>query len=52
MISHNEVAYMSASEIASKIKDLEFPPVEVIEAFITRIEERNKSLNALVLLWI
>ncbi|WP_026695642.1 amidase [Peribacillus kribbensis] len=48
MISHNEVAYMSASEIAAKIKDLEFSPVEVTEAFINRIEERNKSLNAFV----
>ncbi|MEH7744696.1 amidase [Neobacillus drentensis] len=48
MISHNEVAYMSAREIATKIKDLEFSPVEVTEAFIQRIEERNKSLNAFV----
>ncbi|MDM5196680.1 amidase [Fictibacillus enclensis] len=48
MISHNEVAFMSASEIASKIKDREFSPVEVTEAFISRIEERNKSLNAFV----
>jgi amidase len=48
MISHNELAFMSASELAAKIKKRELSPVEVMEAFITRIEERNKSLNAFV----
>jgi amidase len=48
MISPNEVAYMSASDLAAKIKKRELSPVEVMEAFITRIEERNKSLNAFV----
>lgn len=48
MISHNELAYMSAREIASNIKNHEFSPVEVTEAFINRIEERNHSLNAFV----
>ncbi|WCK52352.1 amidase [Aneurinibacillus sp. Ricciae_BoGa-3] len=48
MISPNEVAYMSASQLASKIKTRELSPVEVTEAFITRIEERNKSLNSFV----
>jgi amidase/aspartyl-tRNA(Asn)/glutamyl-tRNA(Gln) amidotransferase subunit A len=48
MISPNEVAYMPASELAARIKKRELSPVEVTEAFITRIEERNKSLNAII----
>ncbi|RUQ25207.1 amidase [Peribacillus cavernae] len=39
---------MSASELAERIKNRELSPVEVTEAFIERIEERNKSLNAFV----
>jgi amidase len=48
MISPNELAFMSASELAANIKTRELSPVEVTEAFISRIEERNKSLNAFV----
>jgi amidase len=47
-LSKNELAYMSASEMARKIKQRELSPVEVTEYFINRIEERNKSLNAFV----
>jgi amidase/aspartyl-tRNA(Asn)/glutamyl-tRNA(Gln) amidotransferase subunit A len=44
----DELAYMSATEIASRIRRRDISPVEVIESFITRIERRNPSLNALV----
>lgn len=43
-----ELAYMTATEIARRIRRRDFSPVEVVEAFIERIEERNDSLNAFV----
>lgn len=46
----DELAFMSAKELASKIKKRELSAVEVTEAFIHRIEERNKSLNSFVFL--
>ena len=44
----NEFFYLSATKIASLIRRRELSPVEVVEAFIKRIEERNPSLNAFV----
>ena len=44
----SEFAYMSVSELSKKLHDKELSPVEVVEASIERIEERNKSLNAFV----
>jgi amidase len=44
----NELAFMTARELSLKIRNRELSPVEVTEAFISRIEERNKSLNAFV----
>ncbi|MDN3019418.1 amidase [Paenibacillus sp. BSR1-1] len=44
----NELAYMSVAEMSRKIKNRELSPVEIVESFIKRIEERNKSLNAFV----
>ena len=46
----DELAYVSASELASRICRRDLSPVEVIDAFIARIEDRNPSLNALVYL--
>lgn len=43
-----QLAYMSAADLAMRIRHRELSPVEVVEAFIERIEERNKSLNAFV----
>ena len=48
MIHRNDLAYWSAKEIAHGIKMREFSPVEVVDACIERIEERNPSLNAFV----
>jgi amidase len=44
----DELAYVSAAELASRIRKRELSPVEVVDAFIERIEDRNKSLNAFI----
>lgn len=44
----DEIAYVSATELASRIRRRELSPVEVVEACIERIEARNESLNAFV----
>ena len=44
----DELAYMSATELALKIRQKSLSPVEVVDAFIDRIEVRNPSLNAFV----
>jgi amidase/aspartyl-tRNA(Asn)/glutamyl-tRNA(Gln) amidotransferase subunit A len=48
MTMHEELAYMSATELALHIRRRQISPVEVVDAFITRIEQRNPSLNAFV----
>ena len=44
----NDLFYFSAGKIASLIRRKELSPVEVVDAFIDRIDERNPSLNAFV----
>ena len=44
----DELAYMSAAEMAMRIRRRDFSPVEVVDALIARIESRNPSLNAFV----
>ena len=46
----DELAYVSAHELATRIRRRDLSPVEVVEAFIRRIEARNPSLNAFVYL--
>src|SRR5687767_7622432 len=46
----DELAYMTATELAARIRRRELSPVEVVDAFIERIQARNQSLNALVYL--
>ena len=46
----DELAYTSAAELARRIRHRDLSPVEVVDAFIRRIEDRNPSLNALVYL--
>ncbi|HYF92383.1 MAG TPA: amidase [Symbiobacteriaceae bacterium] len=46
----NELAYVSAAELAARIRRRELSPVEVVEAHIGRIASRNQSLNAFVYL--
>ena len=44
----DDLAYMTATELAWRIRSRQLSPVEVVDAFIGRIEERNPSLNAFV----
>ena len=44
----DELAYVSAMDLARLIREREVSPVELIDAFIDRIEQRNPSLNAFV----
>jgi amidase/aspartyl-tRNA(Asn)/glutamyl-tRNA(Gln) amidotransferase subunit A len=43
-----ELAYMSAAEIAERVRRRRLSPVEIVESCIARIEARNPSLNAFV----
>ena len=44
----DELAYVSAHDLAARIRRRDLSPVEVVDAFIQRIEARNPSLNAFV----
>jgi len=44
----DELAYMSAAEIAERVRRRSLSPVEIVESAIHRIERRNPSLNAFV----
>lgn len=44
----NELLTMSATRIAALIRNREVSPVEVLDAHITRIEQVNPAINALV----
>ena len=48
MIHVDDLAYLSARDIADRIRQKELSPVEVLEFFIERIQTRNPSLNAFV----
>ncbi len=48
MPADESLAYTTATALAERIRRREISPVEVVDAFIDRIEARNKSLNALV----
>ncbi len=44
----DELAYMSATKLAELVRQRQLSPVEIVDAMIGRIEERNPSLNAFV----
>ena len=44
----DDLAYISAAEIAERVRRRSLSPVEVVDACIARIERRNPSLNAFV----
>lgn len=46
----DELAYVSTTELAERIRSRDLSPVEVVDACIERIEARNPSLNAFVFL--
>jgi amidase len=50
MTLSDELAHLSATDLALRIRRRDLSPVEVVDAFIARIEARNPSLNALVYL--
>src|SRR5690242_12071064 len=45
-----DLAYMSAADMAGRIRRRDVSPVEVMDATLARIDERNPSLNALIFL--
>lgn len=47
-MASGDLAYVSATELAARIRRREISPVEVMDQTIARIEKRNASLNALV----
>lgn len=44
----SDVAYVTATELARRVREREVSPVELVDTFAARIEERNPSLNAFV----
>jgi amidase len=44
----DELAYMTATDMAARIRRRQLSPVEIVDAVIERIEQRNPSLNAFV----
>src|SRR5258708_18741562 len=46
---HDELAFMPATELLARIGRRDLSPVEVVDAFLERIGQRNKTLNAYVL---
>ena len=44
----DDFAYVSAAELALRIRSKQVSPVELMDATIARIERRNPSLNALI----
>jgi amidase len=44
----DELAYVSAAELAERVRRRSLSPVEIVESCIERIELRNPSLNAFV----
>ena len=49
-IASNELAFLSASEIAEKIKSRQVTSLEVVNVYLDRIEKFNPALNAIVTL--
>jgi Asp-tRNA(Asn)/Glu-tRNA(Gln) amidotransferase A subunit family amidase len=45
-----ELCFTPAAELASRIRRRDLSPVEVVEVFLRRIEERNDAINAYVTL--
>ena len=44
----DELAYMSATQLAQRIRNRDLSPIEVVDAAIERIDARNSDLNAVV----
>lgn len=44
----DELSYMGVGDVAARVRRRELSPVEVVDACIERVEQRNPSINALV----
>lgn len=44
----DDIPWLSAVEIASRVRAGDLSPVDVVEAFLSRIERRNPDTNAYV----
>ena len=44
----DELAYMSAAEMARRVRSRDLSPVEIVDAFLERIEVRNPGVTAFV----
>ena len=47
-MSRNELIHMSASDIADKIREKQISPVEVVKAYLDRIEAGDAKVNAFI----
>ena len=45
---NDELAYASAADLAAAVRDRDLSPVEIVEFFLRRIEDRDGSLNSFV----
>lgn len=45
---NDELCYLSAADIATGVRRRDFSPVEVVDAFLARIDTNNKHVNAYV----
>ena len=44
----DELAYMNAAEMARRVRARDLSPVEIVDAFLERIEARNPGITAFV----
>ena len=44
-----DLCFLPATELAARIRRRDVSPVEVVEAYLNRIEERNPAVNAYTL---
>ncbi len=47
-MSRNELIYMSATDLADKIKEKQISPVDVVQAYLNRIEAVDSKVNAFI----
>ncbi|MHC4845331.1 MAG: amidase [Planctomycetota bacterium] len=50
MIEARELCFLPATDLAAAVANRDVSPVEVVDAFLARIDERNPALNAYVTL--
>src|SRR5579863_6496675 len=48
-IDTNDLCFLPATELAARIRRRDLSPVEVVKAYLRRIEDRNPSINAYTL---